>query len=379
MNRRKFLQVTGLTSGALCLPPSSGLLAAEPLLPTAQGAFSFILLGDMHFARPSHCEPGAMNDYARKVCELTAAAWDGIWDEVEVQLREFQPRPAFVLQVGDYVHGDCPTAEKSLEHYDDFVRSIRRHALPVPLFLTRGNHELQGRGVRAAYDAHIPSYLRDVAPLTGGAAHYSFDASSACRVVVLDVDGKGGRGGSLDPAQLAWLEEDLAAYRQRAPESTVLLVSHSPLFPMTPRGAVFDADPVAHRRLLAFLVHYRVNALLCGHLHTVSTLTYTDAASGHHLSQVMAYSMPGAGEVKAHSFRKPAYEPEMIAPAEYRKPEEIEALRTIVAELSPQVSGYRLAQIPGYQVVRVDPQTGVTVESYRGLGKRSFDLFTIPT
>jgi hypothetical protein len=26
-------------------------------------------------------------------------------------------------------------------------------------------------------------------------------------------------------------------------------------------------------------------------------------------------------------------------------------------------------------VIRVDPQAGVTVESYRGLGKRPFDLF----
>ena len=70
-------------------------------------------------------------------------------EQVAAQLREVEPRPAFVLQVGDYVHGDCPTAETSLEHYDDFVRSIRRHALPVPLFLARGNHELQGQGVRA--------------------------------------------------------------------------------------------------------------------------------------------------------------------------------------------------------------------------------------
>jgi hypothetical protein len=82
--------------------------------------------------------------------------------------------------------------------------------------------------------------------------------------------------------------------------------------------------------------------------------------------------------VKAHSFRTPAYAPEMILPADYRIPEEMEAMRRIVAELSPRVSGYRLAQIPGYQVVRVDPQAGVSVESYRGLGKRPFDLFKIP-
>lgn len=376
MNRRRFLQVSSLTTGALWLRPSS--VFAGDISPLRPGEpFSFVLLGDMHFARPAHYEPGGMNDYARKVCDLTAASWDGMWDEVAAQLRELEPRPAFVLQVGDYVHGDCPTAEKSLEHYDDFVRSLRRHALPVPLFLTRGNHELQGKGVREAYEAKMPGYLRELAP-TDGSAHYSFDAGDV-HVTVLDVYAAGGRGGSLDATQLAWLESDLEAYRRRSSEGVALVVSHAPLFPMAPRGAVFDVNPAAHAQLLALLIGHRVHAVLCGHLHTVSTLTYTDPVGGHRLTQVMAYSMPGAGEVKPHSFRMPAYAPEMIELADYRKPEEIEAMRRIVTEISPRISGYRLAQIPGYQVVRIDPQAGMTVESFAGLGKRPFDLFQVPT
>ncbi len=59
-------------------------------------------------------------------------------------------------------------------------------------------------------------------------------------------------------------------------------------------------------------------------------------------------------------------------------PEEMAAMRRIVEAVSPQVSGYRLAQIPGYQVIRVDPKAGVTVESFRGLGRRSFDVFRLP-
>jgi 3',5'-cyclic AMP phosphodiesterase CpdA len=349
----------------------------DALTPAPEGPFSFVLLGDMHFARPIHYEPDGMNSYARRVCDLTAAAWDGVWEEVAAQLRELEPRPAFVLQVGDYVHGDCHTAEKSLEHYDDFVRSIRRHVLPVPIFLTRGNHELQGKGARAAYEIHMPDWLREVGPLTRGAAHYSFDAGPAAHVTVLDVYGDSGKGGSLDARQLAWLEEDLAAYRRRAPKGVAIVVSHAPLFPMTPRGAIFDADPAAHRQLLARLMHHRVNAVLCGHLHTVSTLTYTDRTSGHRLTQAMAYSLTGAAEVKAHAFRTPAYHPEIILPVDYRTPKELDSMRQIVTEVAPRVSGYRSAQIPGYQVVRVDPKIGISIESYRGLGKRVFDVFNI--
>jgi 3',5'-cyclic AMP phosphodiesterase CpdA len=378
MNRRQFLQITGLAGGALCLRPFSSLAEMSALTPAPEGPFSFVLLGDMHFARPIHYEPGGMNSYARKVCDLTAAAWDDVWDEIAAQLRELDPQPAFVLQVGDYVHGDCPTAEKSLEHYDDFVRSIRRHQLPVPLFLARGNHELQGKGAREAYETHMPEWLREVGPLTRGAAYYSFDAGPAVHVTVLDVYGDSGRGGSLDARQLAWLEQDLTAYRRRAPEGLAILVSHAPLFPMTPRGAIFDVDAAAHGRLIVRLMHHKVNAVLCGHLHTVSTMTYTDAASGHRLTQFMTYSLIGAGEVKAQSFRTPAYDPEIILPVEYRKPEELDAMRQIVKDVGPQISGYRSAQIPGYQVVRVDPKAGITIESYRGLGKRVFDVFKMP-
>jgi 3',5'-cyclic AMP phosphodiesterase CpdA len=333
----------------------------------------------MHFARPAHFGPGPLNDYARKVCDLTEAGWDALWDEVAAQLRQVEPRPSFVLQVGDYVHGDCPTPELSLAHYDDFVRSMDRHALPVPLFLTRGNHELQGKGVRAAYEAHVPAYLRRVAPATDGRAYYSFDAGPAAHVVVLDVYGRGGRGGSLDAAQLAWLEADLAGFRGRAADGVALVVSHAPLFPMAPRGAVFDADAVAHADLLARLVRHRVAAVLCGHLHTVSTLTYTDPASRHRLSQVMAYSMPGRDEVRAHGFRTPAYGPDLIGPADYRTPADLAAMRRIAAAAAPHVAGFRQAQIPGYQVVRVDPRARtVAVESFRGLGRRSFDVIELP-
>jgi hypothetical protein len=158
----------------------------------------------------------------------------------------------------------------------------------------------------------------------------------------------------------------------------LFVVAHAPLFPMTPRGAVFDADPVAHADLLGRLVRHRADAVLCGHLHTVSSLTYADPATGHRISQFMAYSMPGRDEVKAHNFRKPDYVPAMIKAADYRTPEDLDAMRTIVGRLAVNVSGYRAAQIPGYQIVRVDDAGGVRIDSYRGLGRRLFDTFTLP-
>src|SRR5688572_24542912 len=105
MNRREFLQITGLTAGALYLGGVERSSAATERTAPAR-PFSFVLLGDQHFARPAHYEPHGGDDYAQRVCRLTEEAWDGLWDEVAAVVKDVEPRPSFVLQVGDYVHGD---------------------------------------------------------------------------------------------------------------------------------------------------------------------------------------------------------------------------------------------------------------------------------
>lgn len=376
MNRRGFLQVSGLTAGALCLNPA-GALAVATAPRGARQPFSFILLGDLHFARPEHFDEASFNAYAQSVCRNTGEAWDVLWEEVAGQLKELEPRPAFVLQVGDYVHGDCPTPEKSLQLYHDYVEAMSRHALPVPLFLARGNHELQGQGVRPAYEKHMPAFLRKLAPLTRGTAYYSFDVGPAAHVVVLDVYGGGG-GSRLDAEQSAWLEADLAAYRQRSPDGTLLIATHAPHFPVSPRGAVFDKDVAAHAELTARLVKYRTHAILCGHLHVYSTLTYTDPASRHPIAQVMTYAITGKEEVRARPFETPGYTSAIMPDVTYRKPEDLAAMRAIVETLRPNVTGFKTAAVPGYQVVTVDAKGGVRVVSYRGLGRRVYETFALP-
>src|SRR5205814_21951 len=98
--------VSGMTAGSLCLHPAAGLLA-QPTDPDPRGRrpFSFLVLGDLHFARPEFYNDKAA-DYARKMCAQTAEAWDALWDEIHTQVKELEPRPSFVLQLGDYVHGD---------------------------------------------------------------------------------------------------------------------------------------------------------------------------------------------------------------------------------------------------------------------------------
>jgi predicted HD phosphohydrolase len=101
--------------------------------------------------------------------------------------------------------------------------------------------------------------------VVAGICYYAFDAGDRVRVIVLDtVNSHGGWQGSLDPAQLTWLQFQLAAAQGRL----VLLFSHHPLETM-----VNDRAPDGHRRVLGdalrslLLEHPDVVLWVNGHTH----------------------------------------------------------------------------------------------------------------
>src|SRR5687768_5597578 len=93
MKRRNFLQVSGLTAGALCFNPEALLFGATQRS-RRQEPFSFVMLGDLHFARWEHYDAANMAEYATRVCKNTETAWDALCDEIDGQLREGEPRPS---------------------------------------------------------------------------------------------------------------------------------------------------------------------------------------------------------------------------------------------------------------------------------------------
>jgi hypothetical protein len=294
-----------------------------------------------------------INSYASRMSAHTDAMWDRTWAEVKAQLAVGDRPPSFVLHLGDYVHGDCPSPEKSLQHYGDFVADMSRHKLPVPLMLTRGNHELQGKGVRQAYDKHMPELLRTVAPPSNGQAQYAFDVGPDARFLVLDVYQAREAAGLLGRDQLQWLDDELSAFRKRSPKGLVVIATHYPIFPMTPRGAVFDRDPKAHAGLVERLV------------------------DRHVITQVMTYTICPPGEQKGPEPRETVYRPEMIEDVDYRQPAHLESIREIVGALAPNVSGYRASSVPGYQMISVS-EGEVRVTAYRGLGQKIYEIFDVP-
>jgi metallophosphoesterase (TIGR03767 family) len=114
--------------------------------------------------------------------------------------------------------------------------------------------------------------------LAEGTAYYGFD-HGVVRCIVLDtVNAHGGWQGSIDGAQLSWLEAELTASADRP----VALFSHHPL-----ETLVNDTRPPgADRRVLAaelravLLAHPCVVAWVNGHTHVHAVTAVTDGTSG---------------------------------------------------------------------------------------------------
>jgi 3',5'-cyclic AMP phosphodiesterase CpdA len=101
---------------------------------------------------------------------------------------------------------------------------------------------------------------------TGSIAYYRHDAGEATVLVLDTVNPAGGGQGSLDEAQLAWLDDELAA--ADADRRVALLASHHPLDCLSNDRAREDGRPVLRDEVSALLDRRRcVAAWLAGHTH----------------------------------------------------------------------------------------------------------------
>ncbi len=146
---------------------------------------------------------------------------------------------AFMIHMGDI------TETGSRDEYDLFEQYIA--PLPFPVFPTMGNHESRWQDRQGTVFAqHF------------GPKNYSFDYG-LWHFVVLDTTSPGQTVGTLDPAVVAWLEEDLAAQPGQKP---VAIFGHHP-FCYEP--VLFqDSDDV----FLDLLDRYPVRVVFSGHGHS---------------------------------------------------------------------------------------------------------------
>ena len=166
-----------------------------------------------------------------------------------VHLLRQRPAPDVVLATGDLVDAGS----------DEEYQRLRALLAPLrmPLYLIPGNHDDRDT-LRRAFPDH--GYLGPA----GQPARYSV-TGHALRLIALDTTVRGETGGTLDEAQIEWLEAELTA----APREPALVFMHHPPFKtgIARMDTIGLAAASAERLGEVLSRNPQVQLLTCGHVH----------------------------------------------------------------------------------------------------------------
>ncbi len=377
LTRREFLRTT-----------ATGLALAPVLARAAPPrAFSFVLLGDLHFDRLEHHDLAwvekshagdvrQIQDYSRITRELMPRLFGTVRDTVAALKSAPDGRVPFVLHVGDLVEGLCGDEERAVRQNTEALAFVREARLGAPFLFTKGNHDITGPGAPAAFAQVFHPFLTDQAQAVAAdagelrSARYTIECGHA-QFVFFD---------AYDAASLAWFE----AVAARRTAEHFFVVVHPPVVPYGARSTwhVFagEKEKAKREKFLALLGAQRA-LVLGGHIHKFSAVART--AGRGRFAQLAVSSVVGAAEVTAQMpLSGPAdYTGDQIRVEPQFSPETEAARRAVYDAERPFVKAFEYADLPGYAVVSVDgPQ--VTARIYSGVGRhlwRAIDLTELLT
>ncbi len=366
--RREFVKTLLAGAAGLSLLPS--LAHAE-----SNEAFSFLLLGDLHFDKLTYHDLEFLRkekpDDLRQVREYSALATDivprlfsSVRETVAGLGRSPKTRVPFVVQVGDLVEGLCGSGEQARQLDTAALDFVREASLGVPVLFTKGNHDITGPGAADAFKSVFHPFLSEQAAAFGGdekltSARYRIEYGNAL-FCFFD---------AYDRESLAWLEAALA----RRTAQHCFLVIHPPVVPYGARSTwhIFsnERDKVQRERLLELLGKHNV-FVLSGHIHKYNLLVRATPGGGKFLqlgiSSVISEPQPHPQHllsgVKSYNSDQVAVEPSFSPATETQR-------RAVYQSEAPFVKQFQYADLPGYAVVQVNGPR-VTASIYSGVGRR---------
>jgi hypothetical protein len=221
------------------------------LIPQGKRLFSFVVVADTHV---NEREDASLSPYRTNVLANGRARY------VLREIAALEPRPAFVVHLGDIVH-----PVPSLPVYDDAVAQYKEMAqgLGTPVHFVPGNHDIGDKRVDwmpadIVYDEYIAKYRRAF-----GADYFAFDHGPLRCVVINALLINSGL--AAEPAQRDWLEAELAGHAGKR----LFLFSHYPpyVYAADERGTYDNIDRPGRDWLLDLVRRHRLEALFAGHVH----------------------------------------------------------------------------------------------------------------
>jgi len=361
-SRRRFLQASASAAAGLALVP-------QPAPAADRDAFSFVLLGDLHFDKLEHHDMawleknkagdlGQIQNYSRITAEITPGLFATVRESVAAT------KAAFVLQVGDLVEGLCGSAELAARQDSEALAFVRDTRLGVPFVFTKGNHDVMGDGAAEAFKhVCLPFLSGQTAGFTRGAgfssANYTIEHGSAL-FCFFD---------AYDTQSLDWLEAVLAKRTARH----CFAVIHPPVVPYGARATwhLYSGEREKSKRERLLTLLGKQNAIvLGGHIHKFNTLTRTTPGGGKFV-QLAVSSIINSPKVtpKAQLSGIGEYNGDQIRVEPAHSPATEKERRAVYEAERPFVTAFEYADLPGHAIIAVNASQ-VTAQVFSGVSRQ---------
>ena len=358
------------------LAASAGLSLLPPLARAAgKEAFSFPLLGDLHFDKLACHDLETLQrdkpDDVRQVREytsLTSHIIPRLFATVRGTIAELNRAPEtsvpFTVQVGDLVEGLCGSDEQTRQLDAGALAFVREAGLGVPFLFAKGNHDITGPGATDAFKSVFQPFLGEQAAAFGGdramsSARYRVEYGNAL-FCFFD---------AYDKESLGWLEATLA---QRTSQHCFVVI-HPPVVPYGARATwnIFSSErQKAQRERLLELLGKHHAFVLSGHIHKYNLLVRSTPRGGKFL-QLGVSSVIRSPEITAEHVLSgvKSYNADQVTVEPGFSPATESQRRAVYQTEAPFVRQFEYADLPGYAVVTVNGPK-VTARIYSGITRQ---------
>lgn len=331
-------------------------------------AVSFIVMGDIHYCEDRFYDLDAMlaekpddwRQITKTYAPVTAANWKDQMAVIKEQVRASQGGIKCIVQLGDVSEGLANVDGNAEQMALNMTRVLEECNMGVPWIITKGNHDITGVGEEnkvQAKEAFGKCYTPFIKAQTGKEdvqeGNYTWQTGDVL-FVVLDAYNR-----QLDQTEFARkaLESSDAKYK--------FVCMHEPAIPATERCWHFLKSATEEKRAEFLKVIASNKAFfLCAHLHRYSVLRRNTEWGP--IVQVMAASVT---DLKRRS--EPSYE---LTTSDYGEglvdfraefnPATADQRRATLRAEAPYVDYYKIAALPGYGVISIEPSSGDVILKY---------------
>lgn len=266
IDRREFLNISFCSLAGLAL--SGSLTPAEARKRRRDAQYSMVILGDTHFdAEPAsvyHSFYDEPVEWLNRVQRAEFARNGEMWRERCPRLLKraaclVDENTRMALQMGDLIQGDCGNPDVHRKMLEDVMNRFKAEFGGLPFVTVSGNHDIRGKGARAAYNEYMPKRMSQELSKEILKTTFGFNVGDDA-YLVLDFNRP-------DDAETEKLLSDSKGARH------TFVISHGPLFPMDSdscrwfyHGADKPEDTQARRHFRREFAKRKV-ICLCGHSH----------------------------------------------------------------------------------------------------------------